>query len=333
MSDIKRINIKNFDSKLVELNNVAKNSLVLNTINKDVNNIGLIEEFDLSSINSHKLNLDIASKSVDSRKDGLNVKSSDFFNANDSEILKNFILDNNPGMTDEGAKLKLEELKKACSDYSIDHGCGAYSTLAVLNAKFDLNLSKENFFGHVLLNSLGVSRWYEIMNNKLENNSGGPINADEIAKVLDYYGYSYENLGEFKASEFDPDSLDYKGLDKKLLNHLEKGKPAILMVGRKNETMDDDYSKSTFDDSEVNNINEFGKKDGIDDTWASSSHYILLTGIDSNKIITIIDSRKFSDDDFSHIRYSDYDTLKTYISSSKEGGDRYSKYAGCILID
>lgn len=306
-------------------------SIILSSNNQTIyngiqDNKKIVEEFDVTSAIEIGMNLQKAVDSVDNREKGLNVTSIDFFDEKDKIQIKNIIQKEHPDMSEEEVELYLHRLKEACNQYSIDHGCGAYSLLAYLNGGSNRDISKENFFGHILLNGLGADRWYEIMNKKLEKNSGGPITATEMNKILSVQGYSSKDCGKYDAEQFD---------DKQLLDHLKKGNPAIIMVGRKEQAVDYDYAKETMTtEYDKKNIKKYFENGGEkDNTWAKSSHYILLTGADENGKVNIVDARSFGDENFSHIRQSDYKKLKTYISSNEEGGKRYSKYAGCILID
>lgn len=290
-----------------------------------------IEEMDLGLENSFMFNVDAASDIVHSRKDGLDINSSKFLSDEDKESIKKLIAKKNPDMTSNGIDEELNKLMQACSDYSVSHGCGAYSILALRNAKSNDKETKESFFGHTLLNSLGTEKWYEIMDRQLKKNGGGPLTTDDMSKVLDYYGYSYENLGHYTSESFSKD--DKSGNYQKILEHLKQNKPVVLMVGRKDEGLDKGYSRTTFSSNEQDTSKELGKKANVDDTWAKSFHYILLAGADDNNKVTIIDSRSFDYENYKNIRYSNYSKLISYIASNTESTDRYSKYAGCILID
>lgn len=357
-SSIKTVEINSYNNllKISSLNTDASSAMKLNNQN-DIETLD-IEGIDIKGIDPYKASFDVKNRVNGLGKIEELANDPDFLNNNDKQAIKDLIKKDNPNMTDIEIENELKKLMKACSDYSIDNGCGGYSLYVVLKEWFGKDISIRNFFGHTLLNSLGSEKWYEIMNNKQEGKQSGPITSDEMMKILDYYGYSdsYEDLGNYKASDF-KDGNNLTDLGQKLLNHLKSGKPVIMMLGKNNNELDFGYFKSTFvlDEDKnilqkiydkINNKNTdenfnmtFNKiikllKGKNDSTWASTSHYVLLTGADENNNVKIIDSRNFDVEniDLGHLRQSDYEKLLTYVSSSSKEGERHSNYASGLLI-
>lgn len=349
MNTIKKyVNYNGFNLDNINLNtsNDLSNITNLNT-SKYVNNNSDVENFDVDRMILNYIDSYKASYDVEKRINGLGeleelVNNPDFLTDDDKVKIKEVIKNENIGMTDIEIEDKLKKLMKACSDYSVDHGCGGYSLYIVLKEWFGMDISPQKFFGNILLNSLGADEWYRIMNRKYVENKGGPLTSVSVGKVLDYCGYGdrYKDLGEYKASDFQSGN-SLNNLGKELLDHLKEGKPAIIMVGRNKKELDSEYFKSTFVLDEDKNISQLiyeknlNSLDGKDKTWAKTSHYILLTGVDNNNNVKIIDSRNFDKDNpkFGHIRQSNYQDLLTYVSSNLKDGERFSSYASCTLIN
>lgn len=230
---------------------------------------------------------------------------------------------------------KLDDLLKDINDYSKNKCCGLYSLLSLLNCKYQdgskKNISKEDLFGEIFIQTALSSKGRDIYNyNKLINlmkvvkDREAPINVKEMENICDYLNKNKEKYKEkygYKQIKYDVIPTDKNGekyknpnngnsfsgseADLLLKDKLNKGGSAIVMLKE-----GDDPNFTVVIPDEGSDVDSH-----IRDKWATTKHYVTLTGknVKSGKI-RIIDSRDFNP---SSVAEEHYDHKNVELANNK----------------